>query len=264
MPYVFKDPKAPERWEEFRRKSPHPLMTPLLWTDWLCAHIAFYLGRWSFLELLEYAGSFSVLVAVVLYFAETGERRQQKHYQAWQVINTAQGKGGSGGRLDALRQLNDDHVPLVGVDVAGAFLQNVQLDGAGLRRARFSAADLRNAHFRHAELGDADFTSANLREADLRDADLLGANLTDADLTGADFSLAHVSGATFDKADLRRANLAGLVDWKQIQSVRLANVEGVRNPPDGFIQWAVERGAVQIASTEQWNEAIRRAEPAGK
>lgn len=264
MPYVVKHRKAPPPWDEVRRQSRRRWMLPLLWADWVFERIAFHLSHWSFLEVLEYASSFSVVFAVVLYFAESGERRQQKHYQAWQVINTAQGKGGSGGRLDALRQLNEDHVPLVGVDVAGAFLQNVQLDKAGLRRARFNAADLRNARFRHAELQDDDFTSANLREADLRDADLAGANMNDTDLTGADLSAAHVGGAMFDKADLRGINLAGLVDWKQIQSMRLANIEGVRNAPDGFIKWAFERGAVQFAATEQWNEAIHRDEPAGK
>ena len=66
--------------------------------DWL----AYLLSRWSFLEALEYLGSFSILIAVIFYFSESGDRLKQKHYQAWQVINTAQGKGGSGGRIEAL------------------------------------------------------------------------------------------------------------------------------------------------------------------
>ena len=81
------------------------------------------LSRWSFLEVLEYLGSFSILIAVIFYFSESGDRLKQKHYQAWQVINTAQGKGGSGGRIEALQELDEDGVPLVGVDVSGAFLQ---------------------------------------------------------------------------------------------------------------------------------------------
>ena len=36
---------------------------------------------------------------LIFYFADQGGRLKQKHYQAWQVINTAQGKGGSGGPL---------------------------------------------------------------------------------------------------------------------------------------------------------------------
>ncbi|HEY8746590.1 MAG TPA: pentapeptide repeat-containing protein, partial [Tepidisphaeraceae bacterium] len=161
-----------------------------------------YLSHWSFLEVLEYVGSFSILIAVILYFTESGERRQQKHYQAWQVINTAQGKGGSGGRVDALQQLNKDHVPLVGVDVSMAFLQNVALEGAELRRAMFRDADIRNARLRNAVLADADLTSANLRESDLRGADLSGATLTDSDLALADFRGANFANVSLDKADL--------------------------------------------------------------
>jgi hypothetical protein len=62
------------------------------------------------------------LLAVVSYFSESKDRIKQKHYQAWQVINSAQGKGGSGGRIDALEELHADGVPLVGIDVNGAFL----------------------------------------------------------------------------------------------------------------------------------------------
>ncbi len=42
-------------------------------------------------------------MAVIFYFSESGDRLKQKHYQAWQVINTAQGKGGSGGRIEPYR-----------------------------------------------------------------------------------------------------------------------------------------------------------------
>jgi hypothetical protein len=83
--------------------------------------LAYLLSNWKFLEVLEYIGSLSVLVAVLFYFSGSGDRTKQKHYQAWQVINTAQGKGGSGGRVAALQELNADGVPLVGVDLSGAF-----------------------------------------------------------------------------------------------------------------------------------------------
>src|SRR5580704_16094683 len=144
----------PLPWTEFRAASKRHWALPLLYIDWLCAHLAWQLGRWSLLRVLAYAETFSVLVALIVWVAEAHERTQQKHYQAWQVINTAQGKGGSGGRLDALEQLNEDRVPLVGVDAAEAFLQDVHLDKAELRRATFQAADLRRAHFHHASLAD--------------------------------------------------------------------------------------------------------------
>jgi hypothetical protein len=42
------------------------------------------------------------LFAVIFYYSEAGDRKKQKHYQAWQVIDTAQAKGGNGGRIEAL------------------------------------------------------------------------------------------------------------------------------------------------------------------
>src|SRR5579863_7381499 len=134
----------PKSWP-LRRQDAPPWLVPFIAFEWIWEWAAYYLSRWAFLEVLEYLGIFSVLVAVIFYFSESGDRIKQKHYQAWQVINTAQGKGGSGGRIEALHELNADHVPLVGVNVAGAFLQGVELPGANLLRADFEAADLRDS-----------------------------------------------------------------------------------------------------------------------
>jgi hypothetical protein len=236
----------------------------LLFIDWLCARLAWHLSRWSLLKVLAYAETFSVLVALVVWIAEAGDRTQQRHYQAWQVINTAQGKGGSGGRIEALEQLNTDHVPLTGVDVAGAFLQDIQLDGAELRRASFGAADLRGARLREASMQDATLESANLRGADLRDADLNGANLVDADLTDAGLQHSNLHGASFSKADLRGADLSNVREWNAIASIRLADIHGIKNAPAGFADWAAQHGAVDEPSTERWNTAIGAAtQPAG-
>jgi hypothetical protein len=250
---------APQPWREFRAASKHQWAIPLLYIDWLCAHAAWRLSQWSLLRLLAYAETFSVLIALIVWVAEAHERKQQKHYQAWQVINTAQGKGGSGGRVDALEQLNDDHVPLVGVDVADAFLQDVDLEKADLGRATFRGADMRNAHLRRAKLEDANLTFANLRKGDLRNVNLTNATLADADLTEADLRKTNLHGTTLDRADLRGVNLDDVVDWKAIGSIRLANIQGIKNAPEGFVKWATEHGAVQVESTEKWNAAIEAA-----
>src|ERR1700761_6654983 len=127
--------KRPLPWSQQRARSAHAAMTPLLALDWASEWIAYLLSHWSFLEVLEYLGSFSVLIAVIFYFKEAPDRVKQRHYQAWQVINTAQGKGGSGGRIEALQELNEDKIPLVGVDVSSAFLQGIHLGHANLLRA---------------------------------------------------------------------------------------------------------------------------------
>ena len=170
--------------------------------EWVFEWIAFGLSRWSFLEVLEYLGSFSILIAVIFYFSESGDRLKQKHYQAWQVINTAQGKGGSGGRIEALQELDEDGVPLVGVDVSGAFLQGIRLPKARLVRADLNAVDARNSDFQAADL-----MGANLHSGNFRDSNLSGANLQDADLGEADFCSANLSGAVLDGATLDAAEL---------------------------------------------------------
>src|SRR5271165_232464 len=159
--------KRPEPWQTQRVALRHSWLLPLLAIEWVFEWIAFVLSRWSFLEVLEYLGSFSILVAVIFYFSESGDRLKQKHYQAWQVINTAQGKGGSGGRIEALQELDQDGVPLVGVDVSGAFLQGIRLPRAHLLRADFNAVDARNGDFQA-----ANFTSANLHSGNFRDSNL--------------------------------------------------------------------------------------------
>ena len=239
--------KRPEPWRTQRAALRHSWLLPLLAIDWIFDWIAFGLSHWSFLEVLEYLGSFSVLVAVIFYFSESGDRLKQKHYQAWQVINTAQGKGGSGGRIEALQELDEDGVPLVGVDVSGAFLQGIRLPRAGLLRSNLNAVDARNSDFQ-----GADFTAANLHSGNFRESNLSGANLRDADLGEADLCSAHLNGAVLDGATLDAADLGntdlGDLKWQKIRSLKGANIARVRNAPDGFIQWAKQHGAVAAES----------------
>ncbi len=217
--------------------------------EWLAQWCAYYMGRWAFLEVLEYAGHCSVLVAVVLYFNGAGDRRKTKHYQAWQVINTAQGKGGNGGRITALQELNEDHVPLVGVDADRAYLAGIKLQDADMARCQMESADLRGADFSGAMLEFAHFASSNFRGASLAKARLANADLSDADLVGANLEGADLDGADLSDADLRLADLKG-VKWQKVADISKANIFGVKNPPEGFVAWAMAHGAISTPVDE--------------
>ncbi len=232
----------PDDWRTCRSKIRHSWLLPFIAVDWCFEWMAFALSHWSFLEVLEYLGSFSVLVAVIFYFSESGDRLKQKHYQAWQVINTAQGKGGSGGRIEALQELDQDGVPLVGVDVSGAFLRGIRLPRAALVRSNFNAVDARNSDFH-----GADFTESNLQWGNFRESNLGGANFRDADLSNADLCAADLSGADLDgtkldAADLSNANLSN-IKWQKLKSLTGASLWKVRNPPPGFLEWAAQHGS---------------------
>jgi len=245
--------ERPLSWPERRKQIPSWSM-PFFAIEWVWEWTAFLLSRWAFVVVLEYLGSLSILVAVFFYFHDSGNRVKQRHYQAWQVINTAQGKGGSGGRIEALQELNEDGVPLVGVDASGAFLQGVHLGKARLLRSDFSAADLRNSDFKAADLQDSDLHSANFRQSSFEKASLFGARMNDSDLQGTNLSGADLSGAMLDNADLRFA-IMNNTNWSNIRSIKGANLFGLRNAPNGFLQWSVKHGAVQVESDEQWERS---------
>jgi len=237
----------PEPWADRRARLRYRWLVPLLAFDFVWEWLAYLLSNWSFLEVLEYLGSFSVLIGVIFWFSESGDRVMQRHYQAWQVINTAQGKGGSGGRIEALEELNADRVSLTGVDVSSAFLQGLRVPRARLARSSFSAADLRDSDLDRADLTWADLHDANLRDANLEDALFDHANLQNCDFSGSDLAGASLAGADLSNADLRGADLRQ-IQWEHIAAIRNANVAGVRNPPAGFLVWATQNGAVQQTS----------------
>lgn len=239
--------ERPAPWRERKARTRHRWLVPLLALDWLWEWLAYLLSNWSFLEVLEYLGSFSILIGVIFWFTESGARVQQRHYQAWQVINTAQGKGGNGGRIEALEELNADHIALTGVDVSSAFLQTIRLPQAHLMRANFNAADVRDSDLSGSDLTWADLRSANFRNARLARVLFDHASLGDADLSGADLSGARFDGADLSNADLHGADLRG-IEWRQMAVVLKANLAGVKNAPDGFVVWAIQHGAVQDSS----------------
>jgi len=160
-----------------------------------------------------------------------------RNYQAWQVINSAQGKGGSGGRVEALRELLRNGVSLAGINLDGAWLEGVELPRATLLRSSLQRANLARANL----------AGANLEGADLRGADLVAANLTGAYLKGANLAEARLSAATLDGADLTE-----VVGWRELRAISHTSIDEIRRAPAGFAAWARDQGAV---------DARTRAEP---
>jgi hypothetical protein len=52
-----------------------------------------------------------------------------------------------------------------------------------------------------------------------------------------------LTGAALDDADLRSADVKD-IQWQHIKSIKAANIAAVRNPPPGFVEWALKSGAV--------------------
>ena len=85
---ILKYRTRPESWPRHRERAKYGWLIPFFAIEWVWNWLAYWLSGWAFLEVLEYLGTLSLLLAVVSYFAESGDRIKQKHYQAWQVINS--------------------------------------------------------------------------------------------------------------------------------------------------------------------------------
>lgn len=273
--------KPKSSWAERRKTIKYKWLLPFIFPEWLCEWVSYLLGRWAFLDILGHIGRLTILIAVIFYFMEADERRKARHYQAWQIINAAQGQRGSGGRIDALQDLIRDNVSLTYIDLSNAFLMRIDLENAGLSRADFSGADLWQANLYKAvcqwtifsgtilhganlseailagaDLSGARLTLAHLSRATLYEANLSGANVFGAKLSGANLHLADLSDADLNGANLQNSNLSDIKNWRQIRSIELANVHGVKNPPLGFVEWAEQRGAVVIESEKEWRKLL--------
>jgi hypothetical protein len=88
--------ERPAVWAEYKGAK-RAWTLPFLALEWIWEWIAYALSNWTFLEVLDYLETFSVLVAVIFYFSESGDRVKQRHYQAWQVVNTSRGKAAAAG-----------------------------------------------------------------------------------------------------------------------------------------------------------------------
>lgn len=167
--------------------------------------------------------SISLGTAGIIFVLEAQDRRKKDHYEAWQVVNSAQGQPGSGGRIYALEDLNKDGVDLQNISLVGANLSGIDLSGANLERADFSNAELVNTKFIGANLSHAVFKNANLKEANfeysrLNGVDFKGSRLNStslkntilwrADFEDCDLSSINLEGALLDAANLQKANLS--------------------------------------------------------
>ncbi len=173
--------------------------------------------------LLENAESIAIVAAVVLYFKEAPDRKEQKHYDAWQVINNAGAAkiSTSYARFKALQDLNEDGMPLKDLDVSGADLQKIVLPEADLQASNLEASEIMNANLTRANLSNANLTRANLNGSNLNGSNLSstnlsGANFCTAKLIGADLTGADLNGATFYGADLTGANFSG-ASWNRVR-----------------------------------------------
>ncbi|MEG4987164.1 pentapeptide repeat-containing protein [Microcoleus sp. BR0-C5] len=161
--------------------------------------------KWALLrkgsvKLLQSGIVITVVIGLGRYVWEAPKRQKQAHYQAWTVINSALSQNGSGGRIQALQDLNKDGVSLQGLKAPGANLEGIELEKAQLGGAILQGAWINKANLKGSNLNGARFQDANLSETDLSGASLIGAKLI-----GANLNRANLKSTDLNYADLKGA-----------------------------------------------------------
>ena len=84
--------ERPESWAERKARVRARWAKPFWWMQYQMEWCAYLLNNWTFLEVLEYLSSFDVLVAVVFYFVESGDRLKPTLREQSCEMRTRQGQ----------------------------------------------------------------------------------------------------------------------------------------------------------------------------
>ncbi|MEM9485894.1 MAG: pentapeptide repeat-containing protein [Cyanobacteria bacterium P01_F01_bin.116] len=138
--------------------------------------------------LLSDVESIAAVIAVILYIKGAPERRAQRNYEAWRVVDMAAAAkmSVSYARYQALEDLHRDGLSLQGLEAPSANLAEIDLPQADLSHCNLSMANLYKANLQGANLQGADLSAADLQHANLRGANLQGTNLQGANLRNAE------------------------------------------------------------------------------
>lgn len=135
---------------------------------------------------------------------------------------------------------------------AGLYAIDALVNDGGIRIHNLSRLVLRHADLSGVIMDGCIFHETNLQHSNLEGASLQDADMQDADLEFADMAMTNLARSNMRRVDLRRTNLKGLKGWRSIEDIELANIWNVYNPPEGFVDWAVQNGAVQIQGDSEW------------
>lgn len=191
--------------EAYLQDKKYVSQTPKRWWIPLKTQLSFT-GKLFFLAL-EKGFLVAAALGLFIYAWEAPIRQKQAHYHAWQIINSARGQQGSGGRIEALQDLNKDGVSLNGLTAKGANLSGIQLEKADLKFANIQNATL-TCVMQNVTVNKK--ICSNLQGANLLGANLQGANLLKVNLQGANLEAANLETINLLKANLKAANLLGV------------------------------------------------------
>ncbi len=178
--------------------------------------IDYFLANFAVLNVVALLANITLILSLVGWFTGREERKEEKFFATWSIINGGQGDK-SGVVKKAVERLHKNKFTLDGLTLNKTYLGRAELSEANLVETDLSEADLLNT-----DLSEAILISANLSKADLRVA-----NLSNAILDGANLSQANLNGANLFDAKFSNAQIKLACNWKEAVYVKSKMVEEI-------------------------------------
>ncbi|WP_413164302.1 pentapeptide repeat-containing protein [Capilliphycus salinus ALCB114379] len=170
--------------------------------------------------------SISIVTALVVYLRRG---KKQSHYEAWQVIDSAQGLEFSHARIKALEELAKDGISLKGLLLPKANLEQIHLVDGDFKEVNLQGAKLQEANLQGGTFELTQLQGANLWKANLQETFFLLAQMQKINLSSANLSFADLQGVNLLEANLQKANLQGAYILGNLQGADFqeANLQGI-------------------------------------
>ncbi|MEM1168360.1 MAG: Uma2 family endonuclease [Cyanobacteria bacterium P01_H01_bin.35] len=183
--------------------------------------IDYFLANLAVFNVVALLANITLILSLVGWFTGREERKEEKFFATWSIINGGQGDK-SGVVKKAVERLHKNKFTLDGLTLNKTYLGGAELSQANLVDTELSEANLINTN-----LSEAILISANLSKADLRLANLSNAILDEAKLSQANLSQANLDGANLFDAKFTNAQIKLACNWKGAVYVKSKMVEEI-------------------------------------
>ena len=242
-----------------------------------------WLHRLDIFAVLERVSQISILIAAIVFLANTEANYKGRVQESWETIGETDGQHGNAGRVKAIEYLNSRPLrfPWIGLTLVPHWQATHKhiipipfrrvskktcrkRPGLGWKRKRQSLGGL-SAHLkldwsnRENYLGKGLFLGYKyLCGANLNHANLQGANLKQTDLSGANLRHADLRGALLDKINFDQADLyAADLRWSSLSEVKFPKGTNPRSE-EGYME-QVDLGNVLLAGSDLENVNLKAA-----
>jgi uncharacterized protein YjbI with pentapeptide repeats len=141
----------------------------------------------------------SILYSAITILSEKNLRQRNAIFQAWQIINSNEGKAGEGGRSLALEQLLKYKENISGISLENAYLKQININNCVLEKINFMNGKFAKSHFINDSFVLCDFTGSQLEKGIFDNVQYVNSNLNKTRFVMSNFNYCTINNCNSEK-----------------------------------------------------------------